>query len=118
MIEQCNYSHLTTNNVRFQSRRGSRLRCIHAALSSNNGGDLAMATTAASAAKKKGTLGSRSSAERDTYQSKLDLASALSYLGQANYKKAVQCFLKLGLAKDLGGWVGRVCLSDWVMIIL
>jgi len=77
-----------------------------------------MATTAASAAKKKGTFGSGSSAERDTYQSKLDLASVLSYLGQENYEKVAQCFLKLGLAKDLGDWVGKVHLSDWVMIIL
>jgi len=89
-----------------------------AASSSNNGGDLVMATTAASAAKKKVTLGSRSSAERDTYQSKLDLASTLLYLGQENYEKVAQCFLKLGLAKDLGDWVGKVRLSDWVMIIL
>ncbi|EDR00055.1 uncharacterized protein LACBIDRAFT_144193, partial [Laccaria bicolor S238N-H82] len=46
--------------------------------------------------------------KRDTYQSKLDLASALSYLGQANYEKAAQCFLKLSAAKDLGDWAGKL----------
>jgi len=115
MIEQRNYSHLTTCVFKADAALDS---AASAAASSNNGGDLAMATTAAGAAKKKGTLGSGSSAERDTYQSKLDLASALSYLGQANYEKAAQCFLKLGPAKDLGDWVGKVRLFDWVMIIL
>ena len=107
MIEQRNYSHLT----RYVFKADAALDSA-AASSSNNGGDLAMATTAAGAAKKKGTLGSGPSAERDAYQSKLDLASALSYLGQANYEKAAQCFLKLGPAKDLGDWVGKVRLSD------
>jgi len=116
MIEQRNYSHLTTYVFKADAALDSAASA--AASSSNNGGDLAMATTAAGAAKKKGTLGSGSSAERDTYQSKLDLASALSYLGQANYEKAAQCFLKLGPAKDLGDWVGKVRLFDWVMIIL
>ena len=109
MIEQRNYSHLTTYVFKADAALDSAAST--AASSSNNGGDLAMATTTAGVAKKKGTLGSGPSAERDAYQSKLDLASALSYLGQANYEKAAQCFLKLGPAKDLGDWVGKVRLS-------
>ncbi|EDR00057.1 uncharacterized protein LACBIDRAFT_192125 [Laccaria bicolor S238N-H82] len=77
MIEQRNYSHLTTYVFKADAALDSAASA--AASSSNNGGDLAMATTAA--------------------------ASALSYLGQANYEKAAQCFLKLGPAKDLGDWL-------------
>jgi len=87
MIEQSNYSHLTMYVFKADAALDSAT-----ASSSNNGSNLAMATTATGALKKKGTLGSGSSAERDTYQSKLDLVSALSYLGQVNYEKAVQCF--------------------------
>jgi COP9 signalosome complex subunit 1 len=86
MIEQHNYSHLSTYVFKADAALDSATSA--AASSCNNGGDLVMATTAAGAAKKKGTLGSGSSAERDTYQSKLDLASALSYLGQVNYERA------------------------------
>ncbi|KIJ96917.1 hypothetical protein K443DRAFT_10285 [Laccaria amethystina LaAM-08-1] len=54
-----------------------------AASSSNNSGDLLMSTTAAGAARKRALL------EADRHE------------------KAAQCFLKLGLAKDLGDWVGK-----------
>ena len=47
--------------------------------------------------------------ERDNVQAKLDLATALSNLGQGSYEKAAQYFLKVGTAKDLGDWVGKVC---------
>jgi COP9 signalosome complex subunit 1 len=50
----------------------------------------------------------KKSAERDHVQSKLDLAGALSHLGQGNYEKAAHAFLKIGPAKELGDWIGKV----------
>ncbi|KAF8219111.1 hypothetical protein L208DRAFT_1555514, partial [Tricholoma matsutake] len=41
-------------------------------------------------------------------QSKLNLAIALSHLGQANYQKTVYFFLRLGTAWELGNWVRKV----------
>jgi len=41
-------------------------------------------------------------------QSKLDFATALSHLGQANYEKAAVAFLRLGSAEQLGDWMGKV----------
>lgn len=55
------------------------------------------------------TTGSKKkSAERENVQSKLDLATALSHLGQANYEKAAYHLLRIGPAKELGDWVGKV----------
>ena len=53
----------------------------------------------------------RRSAERERVQSKLDVATAISYLGQSNYEKAAQEFLKVGPPKGLEDWFGKVC--DW-----
>ena len=50
----------------------------------------------------------KAAAEREKVQSKLDVSMALSYLGQGNYEKAAQAFLKVGPAKSLGEWVGAV----------
>lgn len=51
---------------------------------------------------------SKKSPERAKWQSKLDLASAISQLGQGHYDKAANLFLKIGNMKDLGDWVGKV----------
>jgi COP9 signalosome complex subunit 1 len=48
--------------------------------------------------------------ERTKWQSKLDLATALSQLGQGNYDKAANSFLNLGSLSDLGDWIGKVWL--------
>ncbi|KAK0447207.1 26S proteasome subunit RPN7-domain-containing protein [Armillaria borealis] len=73
------------------------------------------ATAAASASANKdaptpmvSTGAKKSSPERDRVQSKLDLATALSYLGQDNYEKASYNLLRLGSTKDLGEWIGRL----------
>lgn len=50
----------------------------------------------------------KKSQERAKWQTKLDFASALSHLGQGNYEKAANLFLKLGSVKELGDWVGKV----------
>ena len=50
----------------------------------------------------------RRSAERERVQSKLDVATAISYLGQSNYEKAAQAFLKVGPIKGLEEWSGKL----------
>lgn len=47
-------------------------------------------------------------AEREKVQSKLDLATALSYLGQGTYDKAAAYFLKVGSIRSLGNWTTAV----------
>ncbi len=47
-------------------------------------------------------------AEREKVQSKLDLATAISHLGQMSYEKAAQAFLKVGPPKGLEDWLGKV----------
>ena len=49
------------------------------------------------------------SAEREKVASKLELATAISNLGQSNYEKAAQTFLKVGPTKTLEEWCGKVC---------
>ena len=55
-----------------------------------------------------GTGPAKKSQERAKWQTKLDFASALANLGQGNYEKAANLFLKLGSVKELGDWVGKV----------
>ncbi|TBU25696.1 PCI-domain-containing protein [Dichomitus squalens] len=50
----------------------------------------------------------RRSAERERVQSKLDVATAISHLGQSNYEKAAQAFLKVGPLKGLEEWSGKL----------
>ncbi|KAJ2921868.1 hypothetical protein H1R20_g15224, partial [Candolleomyces eurysporus] len=100
LIEQRNYSHLSTYVFKADAALDAATAAANAASSSEGAG----ASGAGAAAKKKAT----SSAERDAVQSKLDLATALSYMGQGNYEKAGQYFLKIGPAKELGDWVGKL----------
>lgn len=65
-------------------------------------------TTADSASTPHASVGKKSSADRDKVQSKLDFATALSHLGQGNYEKAAYHLTRLGPAKDLGDWIGKV----------
>ncbi|KAF8899911.1 26S proteasome subunit RPN7-domain-containing protein [Gymnopilus junonius] len=93
LIEQRNYSHLTT----YVFKADAALDAATAA--STTASTVTGASASASAgAKKKST-------ERDNVQAKLDLATALSHLGQGGYEKAAQAFLKIGPAKDLGDWL-------------
>lgn len=72
-----------------------------AAAASNAAAHSTSGAAAATSAKKK-------SSERESVQAKLDLATALSHLGQGNYEKAANAFLKIGSTKELGDWVGKV----------
>lgn len=100
LIEQRNYSNLTTYVFKADAALDA------SAAANNNNLDPPISTVAqlssSSAPTKKKT------AERDSIQSKLDLAGALSFLGQGSYAKAAHAFLKIGTAKELGDWVGKV----------
>jgi len=96
LIEQRNYAHLTTYVFKADAALDS------SAVSAQTSSTGATAPPPANnGAKKK-------SAERDHVQAKLDLATALSHLGQANYEKAALAFLKIGPPKDLGHWIGKL----------
>jgi COP9 signalosome complex subunit 1 len=95
LIEQRNYSNLTT----YVFKADAALDASAAAANNNSVG--AQPSSSSVPTKKK-------SAERENIQSKLDLAGALSYLGQGSYEKAAQAFLKIGNVKELGDWVGKV----------
>jgi hypothetical protein len=71
------------------------------------------AEAALEAAGSKNDQGSKSSiANREGVQTRLEFATALAHLGQSNYDKAAYGFLKLGPAKLLGDWVGKVRRCD------
>ncbi|GLB33369.1 putative 26S proteasome subunit RPN7 [Lyophyllum shimeji] len=98
LLEQRNYTHLSTYVFKADA-------ALDATLNTSNGSSGAAggsASAQAAAAKKKTSI------ERQQVQSKLDLATALSHLGQANYEKAAYSFLKVGPAKELGDWIGKV----------
>ncbi|KAG5651159.1 hypothetical protein H0H81_009651 [Sphagnurus paluster] len=97
-LEQRNYAHISTYVFKADA-------ALEAAINSNSGAGPGSSTTGAptpTAGKKKVSV------ERQQVQSKLDLATALSHLGQSNYEKAAYSFLKVGPAKELGDWVGTV----------
>lgn len=100
MIEQRNYSHISSYIYKADAALEST-----AAASAN---DAEGGVSAQSASKK-------SSPEREHVQSKLDLAMALSHLGQGNYEKAASLFLRLGSPDQLGDWIGKVGTAVLVM---
>ncbi|KDR76888.1 hypothetical protein GALMADRAFT_245996 [Galerina marginata CBS 339.88] len=98
LIEQRNYSHLTTYVFKADAALDAATAATAPPPASTTG---APTPTVTAGAKKK-------SAERDNVQAKLDLATALSHLGQGNYEKAAHSFLKIGPTKDLGEWAGKL----------
>jgi hypothetical protein len=97
LIEQRNYSHLVT----YVFKADAALDAANATASAN---------ASANNANPSGPVGRNNKKERENVQSKLDLATALSHLGQANYQKAAYYFLRLGPARELGDWIGKVCI--------
>ena len=81
-------------------------------VASATGGAAAASTGAPSAAllhkDTSSTKKPATSAEREKVQTKLELATALSYLGQASYEKAATAFVNIGSPKGLGDWNGKV----------
>ncbi|PPQ85556.1 hypothetical protein CVT25_006726 [Psilocybe cyanescens] len=107
LIEQRNYAHLTT----YVFKADAALDAATAA-SANASASGSAATAAGSAPAPTVTAGSKKRSgdkgDRDNVQAKLDLATALSHLGQGSYEKAAHAFLKIGPAKDLGHWIGKL----------
>jgi len=100
LIEQRNYSNLST----YVFKADAALDATAAANNTSSSNSTGAPPLAASI-----SMSKKRSTERDNVQSKLDLAAALSHLGQGNYEKAAHAFLKIGSVKELGDWVGRVC---------
>jgi len=92
LILQGNYSHIST----YVFKADTALDAASNAASTTT----TPATPGGGAAKK--------TQERAKWQTKLDFASALAHLGQGNYEKAANLFLKLGSVKELGDWVGKL----------
>ncbi|KAG6805163.1 hypothetical protein H0H92_000475, partial [Tricholoma furcatifolium] len=95
LLEQRNYTHLST----YVFKAEAALEAAQSTGNAGNGGpsigSSGVPTPTVTTGKKKGSL------ERQQVQSKLDLATALSYLGQSSYEKAAHSFLRVGPAKEL-----------------
>lgn len=97
LIEHRNYAHIST----YVFKADAALDAASAARSGPASGPTAPANAAAASKE-------RVAVEREKVQSKLDISMALSHLGQGNYEKAAQSFLKVGPVKSVGDWVGTV----------
>ncbi|THH00269.1 hypothetical protein EW026_g2236 [Hermanssonia centrifuga] len=95
LLEQRNYAHIPT----YVFKAEPALDATTNSLRNSNQGPTA---TQAPLGKEK------IAAEREKVQSKLDLATALSHLGQGAYEKAAGSFLKIGPIKALGDWAKTV----------
>jgi len=72
-------------------------------------GNVSTSTVGPSSASGSGSYSKKkTSTEKEIVQSRLELASALSYIGHGSYDKAAQSFLKIGAVKELGDWIGKV----------
>lgn len=98
LMEQRNYSHIATYVFKAEAALDS------ASVARANTGPEAPAGSAQASKEKR-------NAEREKVQTKLDVAAALSHLGQSNYEKAAQTFLKAGPVKGLEEWAGKAGLS-------
>ncbi|KAH0578571.1 hypothetical protein H2248_003718 [Termitomyces sp. 'cryptogamus'] len=101
LLEQRHYSHIST----YVFKAEAALEAAQNSSNTGNGGNgdsTGVPTPSVTTGKKKSSL------ERQQVQSKLELATALSHLGQASYEKAAQSFLRIGPAKELGDWIGTV----------
>ena len=102
-MEQRNYSHIPTyvykGEAAIEAITGSRVAAA------NSG-----SASAKPAAKEKAV------AERERVQTKLDAALAMSYLGQGQYEKAAQSFLKVG-SSGLDNWATAVSFAIFQRIV-
>ncbi|KAL5478528.1 hypothetical protein ACEPAI_2712 [Sanghuangporus weigelae] len=99
LIEQRNYAHINT----YVFKADAALDV--AANSGTAGSSGSSQPSGATQLHKKPTA---PSAEREKVQTKLDVATAIAYLGQGNYERAAVCFLKLGVPKALEDWNGKI----------
>ncbi|RDB17140.1 COP9 signalosome complex subunit 1, partial [Hypsizygus marmoreus] len=105
LLEQRNYNHIPTYVFKADAALDATVNAANIGNGNGTGGGGsggAQAPTVTVGSKKK------TSAERQNVQSKLDLATAISHLGQSNYEKAALSFLRLGPPKELGDWIGKI----------
>ncbi|KAI0672247.1 G protein pathway suppressor 1 [Trametes maxima] len=95
LMEQRNYSHIAT----YVFKAEAAFDTVMAARSMMN-----PEAPAGSAQANK----DKRNAEREKLQTKLDVATALSHLGQSNYEKAATTFFKAGPVKSLDDWAGKL----------
>ncbi|KXN81035.1 COP9 signalosome complex subunit 1 [Leucoagaricus sp. SymC.cos] len=106
LMEQRNYGHLST--YVFKAEAALDATAV-AAVNAGGSGTTPTSTVGPSAAGASGAnVKKKTPTEREIVQSRLELASALSYLGQGSYEKAAQSFLRIGSAKELGDWIGKL----------
>ncbi|KAI0074359.1 PCI-domain-containing protein [Panus rudis PR-1116 ss-1] len=100
LLEQRNYSHVSTYLFKAEA-------ALEALVSSRSGNNSSAASqqqppAAVQAAKEK------FAAEKEKTQTKLDVATALSQMGQQAYEKAANSFLKAGPIKGLEDWASKI----------
>ncbi|KAI0795680.1 26S proteasome subunit RPN7-domain-containing protein [Abortiporus biennis] len=101
LMEQRNYAHITT--YVFKADAALEAAAGGAARNAPSGPTAtAQATAAATAAKEK------FAADKEKVQTKLDIATAISHLGQGAYEKAANSFLKAGPVKGLEDWATQI----------
>ncbi|KAI0772937.1 G protein pathway suppressor 1 [Trametes elegans] len=103
LMEQRNYSHIATYVFKAEAALES------ASITRGPTGPEAPAGSAQANKEKR-------NAEREKVQTKLDVATALSHLGQGNYEKAATTFLKVGPAKALEEWTGKLLVPGDIAI--
>jgi len=101
LIDQRNYAHIATYTFKAESALEV---ATTAAAKENNAASATGATALPTQLHKKAAP----SAEREKVQTKLDLANALSHMGQGSYERAAVAFLKMGAPKGLGDWTGKI----------
>ncbi|CCM06321.1 uncharacterized protein FIBRA_08573 [Fibroporia radiculosa] len=99
LVEHRNYPHIAT--YVFKAEAALDATASAARMSANAAAPTA--PPAAAAANKE-----KMAADREKVQSKLDVALALSHLGQTQYEKAATAFIKVGSIKSLGEWIGKM----------
>ena len=105
MIEHHNYANLTTYIFKAEA-------ALEATLAANGPGGNAgtgSATGAGSSTQNAAMVAKKR--EKEQVQSKLDLATAFSHLGQGNCERVAAFIFRLGPPKDLGDWLGKVSFS-------
>lgn len=102
MIEQRNYAHISSYVFKAEGALDAASAAAASNTASGSGGNSTAQTV-------------KRSAERDQVQPKLNFAIALSHLGQANYEKAANSFLKVGPSDSLGDWIGKA--SEMLLLV-
>jgi len=102
VIEQRNYAHISSYVFKAEGALDAASAAAASNAASGSGGNSTAQTV-------------KRSAERDQVQPKLNFAIALSHLGQANYEKAANSFLKVGPSDSLGDWIGKA--SEMLLLV-